>query len=527
MKTLNDLLNAAKAQSPGKTAYITPSRRMTFGELHDHVAKIASGLRRDGVRERDCVAIVLRNGVEFITGYLALARIGAVAVPINFMVQVPDELAYMLNDCKAVGVVTQGEFLPGLRKAIRATPSVRRLWVTDAAPSECRGIEKPFHALLSDEVSPPATAGGEDTAAILYTSGTTGQPKGVMLTHRNLVTNAISSVDIFRLNSDDSNLCVLPMFHSFAWTGCVLVSLALRATLVIAPSIVPAAPWLKMMGRHGVTVMAAVPQLYAVLAKEARGLKRLIMKYIFFRRVRIAISGAAPLSASVARAFEESFGVPICEGYGLTETSPVATANTPWARRLGSVGKAIPGVAVKIIDDDERVLDQGREGEICVKGDNVMKGYYNMPEATREIFTRDGWLKTGDIGVLDAEGFVYIRDRKKDMIIVKGLKVFSAQVEAKLLEHPAVAEAAIIGVPDEHGDEMIKAFVVLQPGARAGGAGAEASDLAKHCRERIDAYKRPRAIEIVESLPKNALQKVLKRELRRLELEKRQGLAPP
>ncbi|MBI5208948.1 MAG: long-chain-fatty-acid--CoA ligase [Elusimicrobia bacterium] len=515
MKTLNDLLDAAAQASPGKTAYATPEGSVTFAALRGRVMKAAAGLQGLGVGRQDCVAIVHRNGVEFIVAYFAAARIGAVAVPVNFMVQKADELAFILNDCKAAGVVTQREFLPGLRKAITATPDLRHVWVTDA--EECKGIERPFSSLLSHEVSPTATAvGEEDVAAILYTSGTTGQPKGVMLTHRNLVTNALGAVEIFGLRPSDVGLCILPMFHSFSWTGTVLVCLALRSKLVISPAIVPAKPWLKMMGRHGVSIVAAVPQVYGVLAKEAKGLKGLVLRHWFFRRVRLAISGAAPLSAAIAEVFERAMGIPVLEGYGLTETSPVATANTLSERRPGSVGRPIRGVAVKIFDDAERELPVGGEGEICIKGDNVMKGYYNLADATREVFTKDGWLKSGDIGVIDEEGFLYIRDRKKDMIIVKGLKVFSAQVEAKLLDHPAVSEAAIIGVPDEHHDEMIKAFIVLNKDARATEA-----DLMQWCREKLDPYKRPRTVEIVGSLPKNALQKVLKRELRRGELEKR------
>ncbi|MBI5623270.1 MAG: AMP-binding protein [Elusimicrobia bacterium] len=521
MKTLNDLLDAAFREAPDKTAYVTPSREVSFRDFHAEVLAAAAGLAAAGVKERDCVAIVLRNGVEFVAAYLALARLGAVAVPINFMVQKADELAFMLNDCEAVGAVTQREFLSGLRKAAALVPSMKSLWVTDLQEEKGKSIERPFSGLLSHGVSPTAGAVGEEhVASILYTSGTTGQPKGVMLTHRNLVTNALSSVSEFRADPRDVCLCVLPMFHSFAWTGGVLVSMAIKAKLVIAPAIVPASPWLKAMGRHGVSIMTAVPQLYAVIAKEARGFKRLFLKFWSFRRVRIAASGAAPLSPAVAAAFENGLGIPVLEGYGLTETSPVATVNTPWAGKPGSVGRPIPGVEIRIVDDDERPLAAGQEGEICIKGDNVMKGYHNLPEETREVFTKDGWLKTGDIGAVDEEGFLFIRDRKKDMIIVKGLKVFSAQVEAKLLEHPAVGEAAIIGIPDEHGDETIKAFVVPAPGAAA-----DPAELMKFCRERLDPYKRPRTVEVVAALPKNALQKVLKRELRRLELEKRRGLA--
>jgi long-chain acyl-CoA synthetase len=307
------------------------------------------------------------------------------------------------------------------------------------------------------------------------------------------------------------------MFHSFAWTGNVLVTILMRAKLVVCPAIVPARPWLNLMCKHGVSLFAAVPQVYSVLAKEACGLKKWVLRWWYFRKVRICISGAAPLSKPVAQAFESAFGVPILEGYGLTETSPVATINSLGEHRAGSVGRPIAGVQVKIVDENEGPLPVASEGEICIRGENVMKGYFGLPDATRAAFTRDGaWLKTGDIGALDDDGYLFIRDRKKDMIIIKGLKVFSAQVEAVLNEHPDVAEAAIIGIPDEHGDETIKAFFVLKPGAKA-----DKTELMKFCRQKLDPYKRPRDLEIVSSLPKNALQKVLKRELRAQELARR------
>jgi len=261
--------------------------------------------------------------------------------------------------------------------------------------------------------------------------------------------------------------------------------------------------------------------VYAALAREARDWKvRAYLRFWAFRRVKILVSGAAPLSAAVASAFKDAVGVEIVEGWGLTETSPVATISAPDAVKPGFVGPPLDGVRVKIVDDNENEVPQGTEGEIVVQGDCVMKGYWNRPEDTRAAFTADGWLKTGDIGVVDADGYLAIRDRKKDMIIVKGLKVFSAQVEAVIAEHPAVEESAIIGIPDEIGDELIKCFVVLKKGAVV-----EKSALMQFFKDRLDAYKRPRDVEIVESLPKNALQKVLKRELRDREMKKR--AAPP
>jgi long-chain acyl-CoA synthetase len=517
MKTLNTILDQTAAESAEKPFLVTADSSLTYAEFRERVLRTAAGLAAAGVTKGSTVAIIHRNSPHFVAAYFALVRLGAVAVPINFMVQKAEELAYMLNDCKAHGIVTSKEFLKGVRGAAAKTPTLKHIWVTDS--DEVNGLEKPFSSLHGSAAAVPAVEVSEaDVASILYTSGTTGNPKGVMLTHRNFATNCESSMERMELKKTDVGLCILPMFHSFAWTGNVLVCLRLGAKLVVSPNIAPAKPWLRLMAQHGVSLFSAVPQVYSVLAKEACGLKALVLRWWFFRRVRICVSGAAPLAVPVAEAFRKAFGVPILEGYGLTETSPVATLNARDDRKAGSVGKPIAGVQVKIVDDAEKELPVGGEGEIVIKGDNIMKGYYGLPEATRDAFTKDGWFKTGDIGALDEDGFLFIRDRKKDMIIIKGLKVFSAQVEAVLLEKPEVAEAAIIGIPDEHGDETIKAFFVLKPGAKA-----DKPALMQFCKQKLDPYKRPRDIEIVEALPKNALQKVLKRELRAQELAKRQA----
>ena len=523
MRTLNGLLDRAAQEGGERTALVHGERELTYAELRALVLAAAGGLARAGVVKGDRVAIVHRNAPEFVAAYFALARLGAVAVPINFMVQKPDELAYMLNDCGAKGVVTQAEFLKGLTAAAAECPALEALWVSDAVPERERApIVKDFAALTGGAPAPEADPAVEDdVASILYTSGTTGFPKGVMLTHRNLVTNCEASIARITLTRRDVTLCLLPMFHSFAWTAIVLTSMRLTLTCVVFSAIAPAKPWLKAMGRRGVTLYAAVPQVYAALAREARDWKtRLFLRWWAFRKVRVSVSGAAPLAPAVAEAFRDAVGVEIIEGWGLTETSPVATVNPPGAVRLGTVGTPIDGVRVKIVDDDGRDLPAGDEGEVCVKGDNVMKGYWGLPDATKAAFTVDGWLKTGDIGVVDADGYLSIRDRKKDMIIIKGLKVFPAQVEAVIAENPEVEESAIVGLPDDTGDEIIKAFVVPKKGCCL-----EKSALLKFFKERLDPYKRPRDVEIVEALPKNALQKVLKRELRRREIAKREASA--
>ena len=524
MRTLNALLDRAAQEGGSKTALVCGGREISFAALRASTLRCAAGLRAAGVSRGDRAAIVHRNSAEFVTAYFALARLGAVAVPINFMVQKPDELAYMLNDCGAVGVVAQTEFLPGLLGAAAKCASLKNVWVTD--PGELKpGLAKSFDELISASWTDPEPAADpaveSDVAAILYTSGTTGFPKGVMLTHKNLVTNAESSLRRMDLGRHDVTLCILPMFHSFAWTGIVLASLRLTLTCVVFPTIAPAKPWLKEMGRRGVTLFAAVPQLYSALAREAKDWKtRLFLRIWAFRKVKTAISGAAPLSVAVAEAFRDAVGVSIVEGWGLTETSPVATVNPPRGIRFGTVGTPIEGVRVRVVDDAEKELPVGQEGEVCVQGDNVMKGYWNLPDATAAAFTKDGWLKTGDVGVLDGQGYLSIRDRKKDMIIIKGLKVFSAQVEAVITEHAEIEECAVVGVPDEDGDETIKAFVVPKKGVSL-----DKAALLQYFKERLDAYKRPRDVEILDSLPKNALQKVLKRELRERELKRRSAAA--
>lgn len=523
MNTLNALLDRAAQEGGQKAAVVFEGREISFHDVRREALQLAEGLRRAGVGKGDRVAIVHRNGPEFVTAYFAINRLGAIAVPINFMVQKPDELAYMLNDSGAKGVFTQTEFLKGLTGAAEKAAAVKALWVSDLnAPST--SLIRPLDDLRAAAFADGGTdsAVEEDVAAILYTSGTTGFPKGVMLTHRNLVTNCDAALRRMTLSRSDVTLCILPMFHSFAWTGIVLTSLRLTMTCVVFSAIAPAKPWLKAMGRRGVSLFAAVPQVYAALAKEAKDWKtRAFLRWWAFRRVKLAVSGAAPLAPATAEGFKEAVGVDILEGWGLTETSPVATIASPDKIRRGLVGPAIDGVAVKIVDDLENDLPQGAEGEIVVKGDCVMKGYWGRPEDTKAAFTGDGWLKTGDVGALDADGYLAIRDRKKDMIIVKGLKVFSAQVEAVIAENPAVEESAIIGVPDEVGDEVIKAFVVLKKGSAL-----EKSALMQFFKDRLDPYKRPRDVEIVDALPKNALQKVLKRDLRERELKKRGAQAP-
>ncbi len=504
--TLSDLLQQASEKHPQKTALVFFEQSWTYSQIYQSTLSCAAGLSQNGIKAGDRVAIFSKNCPEFIISVFALSHLGAVAVPINYMVK-PEEIKFILSDISATVLITQNALLGTVPEVQKIYTALKQIWVVGLEKEE--GVFKYFSSLYLEFPSIAFDCREENTMLILYTSGTTGTPKGAMLSHGNLCSNAKSSSEALGIKASDTFLLILPLFHVFAWTTNVLVPLHAGAGIILTDAIRPPKPWLRLMAKHKVTCFTAVPQIYAVLADQAKGFKKWVLRMYFFRSVRLCISGAAPLMKETSEKFEQNFGRPIMEGYGLTETSPVTNCNTLKARKPGSVGKALPQVKIKIIDTEEKELPLGQEGEICVSGPNVMLGYFNLPEATKAAFTKDGWFKTGDVGEIDSEGFLYIRDRIKDMIIVKGLKVFSAQVEDILLAHPAILEAAVVGIPDSTGDEYVKAFVVLKEGVTQ-----QKQDLLNFCKEKLPPYKRPRDIEIRNELPKNALQKVLKRQLR-------------
>lgn len=517
-KDLYTALADSAFRFPDKIALVEAGtgKKVSYHELLMQVDRAADMFFEHGIRKGDRVAVAHRNSINTVVSNFGLYKLGAVCIPMNFMVTKPEEIEYILNNAGAKAVVTQAEFIRHYVKCLPQLPTVKYIFTTDEIPSsaaECPIVQKFWEEIekstFHDETA-SAQAGLDDLAFILYTSGTTGLPKGAMLTHGNLASNVISCAQIFKINDNDCFLCLLPMFHSFAWTACVVIPLYLNLKVVIVANVMPASKWLGAMGTEKVTLILAVPQIYAVLSKEAKGLKRLYLRFWPFKNVRFGVSGAAPLTQEIKDRFEEKIGVPILEGYGLTETSPVVSVNTEELQKIKSVGPAIPAVSTLVLDDDGKEVPRNAEGELCVKGPNVFRGYWGNEKATHDAFTEDGWFKTGDIVTVDDDGFIFIKDRKKDMIIIKGLKVFSAQVEAVICEHPAVEECAVIGVPDGRGGEFVKVYVVKKEGA-------ELSDgeFRKFLKTHLDNYKRPRDFEFVESLPKNALRKVLKRELRK------------
>lgn len=511
LKTLYAALVKTASDEPEKTALIYNNKRISYHNLLTDTDRAVDMFWSMGVRQGDNVVIALRNRPEFIISYFALSKIGAVAVPVNFLISKRQELEFILSHCNAKVIITEQEFLSNYEIIKKNIESIKFLLSVDGGKNQPDVFD--FRKLLEkspyDAYAHNQNISGSTICTILYTSGTTGNPKGVILTNENLLSNATSCISALDLTDKDVFLCILPMFHTFSWTATVVLPLILGCKIVIVSHITPAGNWLNAMGRYGVTIMAAVPQLFAVLSKQANGFKKYFLQYWAFRKTRFCVSGAAPLGLNTLEHFEKKLKIPLLEGYGLTETSPVVSVNRLKSKKSGSVGLPIGKVQVKIIDENHNELTCKTEGEICVKGVCVTKGYFKDTKATDESFTPDGWLKTGDIGTIDENGYLYICDRKKDMIINKGLKVFPAQVEAVFLKHPAVEECAVVGISHKENEEVIYCFCVPRKETEI-----SRQQLMQFAKDNLDPYKRPREIKILNSLPKNALNKVLKRKLR-------------
>jgi len=366
-----------------------------------------------------------------------------------------------------------------------------------------RGIFVPDPSSSSSSSSiPMPTREGNDAATLLYTTGTTGRPKGVVLTHRNLLRNAESCHEHIGITEADVFLAVLPLFHAFGLTTSMLIPL-LGGNTTACVARFSALRVFQVIAQRRVTCCFAVPAMYAELVRSGRP------EGLDLSSAKILVAGGEPLRAGLPAAVEGLFGVPLLSGYGLTETSPVVAVNQPGANRPGSAGRLLPWVEARVVDDQAQTLPRGQEGELWLRGDCVTPGYHNRPADTPAAFTPDGWFRTGDLARVDADGYLWLTGRKKDLIIRAGEKIVPNEIETVLCEHPAVAEAAVIGVPDAMHGEVPKAFVVLRPGAAA-----EAGELAAFCRERLPRYMLPAAFEVRNDLPRTQTGKVHKLALR-------------
>jgi long-chain acyl-CoA synthetase len=492
MTNLTTLLTQATGRYPDRAAVRLDEHALRYRELDELSARAASWLLGRGIMAGDRVCLMLPNVPEFAELYYGILRAGAIVVPMNPLLK-SREVEYYLADSRAALALAwhgvAGEAADGAARA-----GTELVLIEPGELASTLGRCEPARAVADRAPS--------DTAVILYTSGTTGQPKGAELTHDNLLRNIeVTRTTLLRLGPEDVILGALPLFHSFGQVvgmGCAIAS---GACLTLLPRFDPGRA-LEIIKRDQVTVLPGVPTMYGAILHSAGGAAGDAAS------LRLCVSGGAAMPVELLRGFEKEFGCMILEGYGLSETSPVASFNHPdRARKPGTIGQAISGVDMRVQDDAGVPLPAGEVGEIAIRGHNVMKGYWRRPAETAEVLA-DGWFRTGDLGRVDAEGYFSIVDRKKDMIIRGGLNVYPREVEEVLYEHPAVAEAAVVGVPDEMLGEEVAALVVLKPGASA-----SPDELREHVKRQIAAYKYPRHVWMVTELPHGDTGKVLKRDI--------------
>ena len=474
-----------------KTAIFWGDREIAYAEILAQSRNIAWHLQtRFGVKPGDRVALWLKNRPEFPMSVFGILHTGAVVVPINNFLK-PAEVGYILNDGGIDLVITDAELGAHEQELTSARPTLKVLRVEEF--SELRNPQSAIRNCARSE---------KDLAVIIYTSGTTGKPKGAMLSHGNLLHNVESCRIVLESVPDDSFAVILPLFHTYMMTVGIFLPFTAGGSIVLVKSLHPPRAMLQEIFSRRATILPAVPSFYRMLLSAQ--LPTPIP-------IRIFISGSAPLPMQTLQEFEKKFGVPLIEGYGLSEASPVVSKNPLHSvRKAGSIGIPVAHVEMSVQNENGKMLGVGETGEICVRGGNVMMGYWNQPEETKKVF-RNGWLLTGDVGHRDADGYYYITDRMKDMLIVNGINVYPREIEEVIYHFPGVKEAAVIGVPDERRGEQAVAFV-----AAAEGQTLDEKALHDFIRAKLADYKTPKQINILPALPKNATGKILKTELRKL-----------
>lgn len=516
MLNLSVILEDSARRLPTKAAFTFMDTTLNYAQVNGAANQVANGLKAKGIQPGDKVAISCFNLPYYPIIYFGILKAGAVVVPLSVLLK-KDEIAYHLSDseAKAYFCFVGTDELPmgkmGYAGFQEASQCEHFFMIMPKAemPSAIEGTET-LGSLMAGQSPQFETVrtSPEDSSVIIYTSGTTGRPKGAELSHSNMMLNAIICKDLFGGDEfDDTQLIVLPLFHIFAMTCLMNAGILRGSTNILLPRF-DAQSVFGLLQKHKVTVFAGVPTMYWGLVSY----KGDEFDYAeISKNLRLCVSGGASLPVQVLHDFEKRFNVPILEGYGMSEGSPVVTFNQlKVGRKPGSIGTPVWGVEVKLVDSEGNEVPQGERGELWYRGHNVMKGYYKKPEANAETIT-DGWLHSGDVAIKDEEGFFYIVDRTKDMIIRGGLNVYPREVEEVMIKHEAVSLVAVIGIPDEKLGEEIKAFVVLNDGTSV-----SEDDLKEYTKGNIAAYKYPRAIEFVEALPVSATGKILKKELRKM-----------
>jgi long-chain acyl-CoA synthetase len=481
---------------PNKAAILFEGKSITYQELARMASRLASGLNGLGVKKGDRVALFLPNIPEFVISYLGILKIGAVAVSVNAMLK-SDEVKFILKDCSAKVLITTEE----LRNHVpeKELSDLKHILIAEENSKQDISLDR---LISSDLFEARAIAMERDEpAAIVYTSGTTGFPKGATLSHGNVISNMYAKNRCCRMQPEDRLLLFLPLFHCFGQNAILNSGLNACATIVLQRRFKPEQA-LETIARDRITMFFGVPTVYIKLLASDTSNHNL-------KSVRYYFTAAAPMPVEVVQKWQEKYRMTIHEGYGLTETSPFACYNHDLKYKLGSIGAPIDNVEMKIVDPDGMEVQPGALGEIIVRGPNVMLGYWNRPSETAQVLSSDGWFHTGDLGRMDEDGYFYLVDRIKDTINVSGFKVYPAEVENILYAHPAVAEVAVYGVADALKGEIVKANILLKKDFAA-----TEEEILEFCSQKMAVYKVPHAINFVKSIPKNSTGKVLKKVLR-------------
>ncbi|MBU1668801.1 long-chain-fatty-acid--CoA ligase [bacterium] len=498
-----DLIFTQAKKRGRKTAFFVGDKKVSYREIQQRADTIAAYLASRGVAQGDRVALFMRNSAEFIYTIFAVSKLGAVSVPINTFLK-ESELAYILEDSGAKVLMSSVIYDKVVSSDEVQEQVTMTLWEGGYLGNSPRHVA--FEQVMTfpesvEEVAVDINA----LAVIIYTSGTTGKPKGAMLSSKNIFSNAHGGALHVNAGSRDRIVVFLPMFHSFTFAIGVIMPLYLGASLVVIQSLKPFSNIFKQVLLKRVSIFLGIPDVYNALVKA-----KLPWYFMWFNKVRIFVSGAAALQSKTLAGMQAKFKrSTLLEGYGLSEASPAVCINPIVQQKEKSVGTALYGYEIKVVNDNLMELPRGEVGDIIVKGDNVMLGYLNRPEATDETIIK-GWLLTGDMGYMDDEGFLYIVDRKKDLVISKGINIYPRELEEVIDAFLGIASSAVIGIPDENSGEIPIAYIELEEGI----ASIDEVEFKKYLRENLANYKVPRQIHFIDTLPKNATGKVLKRELK-------------
>lgn len=502
------IVNNAR-QNPSKTMIYDGALKISNQQLLAHADNIASYLADSGIKAGDKVAMVMSNSWQFVANIFAISKLGAVLVAINNFLK-EDEISYILNDSQAKILFSSAKFAKDTREQIIKTDVEKIIWVDGAPIENTNNLD--YDKLLANpkNTAKYADRDSEQLALIVYTSGTTGKPKGAMLSFKNIQSNTVACIQHLRVKHGGIKMaCYLPMFHGFTLTVTVILPIITNSGVVVIRSIATKGDFanlLKQVLLKRMPYFAGVPDVFSALSRA-----KLPWYFHMFHSVKGFISGAAPLAEETMRKFGESFKRgKLLQGYGISECSPVVSTNVPWANKVGSVGRALPSYQVECFDEQMQQVARDEIGEICVKGDCVMMGYFNRPDDTAETII-DGWFRTGDIGKVDRDGFIYIIDRKKDLIISKGMNIYPREIEEIIYTHEKVNACAVVGVRDIEANETPVAYIELKEDMTATEA-----EIKTFIRPFLAPFKQPRKIIFMEQLPRNATGKILKRELREL-----------